>query len=58
MTSKIATCSIVRTRIKMREYDVEALANSAGRHLDEDDVKKTSLRKPCGYVPVSVDAIG
>jgi hypothetical protein len=42
----------------MREYDVEALANSAGRHLDEDDVKKTSLRKPCGYVPVSVDAIG
>jgi hypothetical protein len=42
----------------MREYDVEALASTAGRHVHEDDVKMASLRKPCGYAVARVDAIG
>jgi hypothetical protein len=58
MTSKLAYCSIVRTRKNMREYDVEALASAAGRHVHGDDVKKLSLRKPCGYADVCLDAIG
>jgi hypothetical protein len=56
MTSKSAHCSIVLTERSMLEYDVESLASTAGRHIDEDDVKKASLFKPCGYAAVCLEA--